>query len=200
MKIHEYLKSFLTSSEVTLVGPMANQKLQLRSPVIYIDGGAEFKTCEGLVVGDGDSFFGEIDVPLNSEKDFSDLAFCLQQIPEKFHTIRLHGFLGGRRDHEYINVIEAHQFLTERTQTKCLFDEEVLLLSSGEFELAYHGFFSLLGLSHGHISLSGEVKYSLENRSLKALSSHGLSNQAYGNFSIQTQQPVIIFFDKDLKK
>ncbi len=166
-------------------------------PVIYIDGGAQFRRQdEGLAVGDGDSHDGILDEKLNPIKDYSDLAYVLASLPAHFNEICLYGFLGGRRDHEWANLGEAHAFLKQRHQaTQLHFGSRISGFSSGRWQLEIDESFSLLCLEASKVKLDGECRYQLKQKtSMEPLCSHGLSNVGHGAVILQTDKPVFIIY------
>jgi len=192
-KLVNYLNKY--QNEINIVGPLIKESITIKDPVIYIDGGTQFKTNQtGISIGDGDSFEGELDIKLSKEKNYSDLAYALGNIPSQYHKINLHGFLGERRDHELINLAEVHSFLLNRTvPTKVSFDDSVIAYSTGSWELTIEDLFTLFSFEKNKINLSGKCKYPL-NDHLKALSSHGLSNIGSGKVSLKNESPIFLFF------
>ena len=196
MNFDQYLHRYLHENEVTLVGPLVDSQIQFDDPVIFVDGGAHGRIGDhGLCVGDGDSWSGPMDIQLPTEKDFSDLAFALSLIPEHFQCLHLHGFLGGRRDHELFNLGEVFQFLQRRlSDTTVLFDQEVIAYSAGQWSLAIEGTFSLGALIPTEVTLSGSCKYPItEGTVVSPLSSLGLSNEGHGKILLTNNAPIFIF-------
>ena len=151
---------------------------------------------EGLAVGDGDSHNGILDEKLNPNKDYSDLAYVLASLPAHFNEISLKGFLGGRRDHEWANLGEAHAFLRQRHQaTKLHFGSRITGFSSGRWQLEINEPFSLLCLETAKVKLSGECQYQLKQKTrLEPLCSHGLSNVGHGVVTLQTDKPIFAIY------
>ena len=112
MNIKEYLSKFNDESILNIVGPMAKLPETLPEPVVYVDAGA-FNMMDGVgfSVGDNDSYDKELDEILCVDKNYSDLSYVLSHIVDSFSEVRLIGFLGGRRDHELMNLMETHQAL-----------------------------------------------------------------------------------------
>ncbi len=197
LTITRYLHNYSTQKNVSLVGPLYTGKAQFSDPVIYIDGGTQFRQQhEGLAVGDGDSHDGVLDEKLNPNKDFSDLAYVLASLPAHFHDVYLNGFLGGRQDHEWANLGEVHAFLRQRHQaTQLHFGEQITGFSSGRWQLEVNEPFSLLCLATAKVKLLGECRYQLKQKTLlEPLCSHGLSNLGYGVVTLQTDKPVFIVY------
>ena len=174
---------------------LSEAPLDLSEPVIYVDGGSKHKKGSlGITVGDGDSSSHAIDIKLNNKKDFSDLSYVLNHILDEVTEVNMHGFLGGRRDHELINYAEAHQFLKQRKiKAKVNFEEKVLAFSKGSWVAEINGVFSVFMFEQGQVSISGECDYKTQN--LTALSSHGLSNVGSGEVLIESDVPIFIFLD-----
>ncbi len=192
-----YLDRFAKSHRVTLVGPMGTDSNGvITEPVIFVDGGAQRQQRGvGISVGDGDSFSGALDHQLNPEKDFSDLAFALSLLNQRFSEISLKGFLGGRRDHELLNLGEVFHHLKQRkTPTKVIFDQAITGFTSGNWQFDLKGIFSLVAFESTLVTLSGQCKYHIDPETvIKPVSSFGLSNEGYGQISIATTKPLYIY-------
>ena len=187
----DYLKSFNTK-KLTLIGPLIKERAFFSPPVVYIDGGTHLGVVENsFSIGDGDSSSVALDLQLPREKDESDLAYALKNIPEQYNEISLLGFLGGRKDHELINLAEIHRFLSERSETRVHFDDEICAFS-GSLELNIKGIFSLFAFEESKVSVKGACKYPLESQ-LLARSSHGLSNEGSGVVIFETNCPIFLF-------
>ena len=191
--LEEYLEPFHT--HLNIIGPLYRGHMVFKDPVIFVDGGSQHKKNCGFSVGDNDSYAGSLDLVLPKSKDYSDLAFVLGRIPEKFQLISLWGFLGGRADHEIINLGETCQSLKSKNQTQILFDDKVICISPGDWKFKLEGLFSLFSFTDNQISLSGECRYKLQNSNLKAHSSQGLSNIAQGEIFIQNAHPLCLYIN-----
>ncbi|WP_424947323.1 hypothetical protein [Candidatus Spongiihabitans sp.] len=207
MTLEKYLSKFKNSPQITLVGPfygdvhdhVHGHVQYLEEPVIFVDDGARWrKSGEGIVVGDGDSFDGEMDVKLNPHKDFSDLAFALSPIPEHFGEVNLIGFLGGRRDHELFNIGESHHFLRARkSPTMIKFDHAMVGYSSGQWRFERIGGFSILAVEETRVGIIGDCRYPCpQTTQFMPLSSLGLSNVGAGTICIDCDRPVFILFEE----
>ncbi len=189
------IKNYLDKSKsVLLVGPFA-RLVPASSKKIFVDGGARLHKS-GLVVGDGDSYSGPLDVELPKRKDYSDFAFTLRHLPKHISEVKTVGFLGGRRDHEWINLGEAHRFLKSRKNTTFTFDHSITGFSQGRFDFRRKGLFSLLVFQNTQLELSGKCEFKFRGR-LKALSSHGLSNVGSGKINLITTGPAFLFFESE---
>jgi len=193
----------------TFVGPMGprlqNSEL-LSHPIILVDGGAHH--CQkGLIwIGDSDSnqLNVEVDffIELNPNKDFSDLKAAFDLFPAN-SSLELHlwGFLGGRNDHQLINLGESHHFLIQHPQSKIFFYDEfgmlrMIFTSNGTLNLNHQGIFSLVSLESAEIQIIGNCDYELTIPTpLLPLSSRGLSNFAHGPVKITTNKPLLVLFE-----
>ncbi len=196
--VQRYLDQFQGQKNLTLVGPFCDPSAVLREPVIFVDGGARCrKPGQGIAVGDGDSFDGELDVLLNRDKDLSDLAFVLGNISRGLSRIHLLGFLGGRRDHEMFNLGEVHQFLVAAAPAQALFDDRVVAWSAGRWSFCRHGGFSLGALEESRVRMEGDCLYPCPEPTLfKPLTSLGLSNIGSGTIRLECSSPVFVFFEE----
>jgi len=164
--------------------------------VVFVDRGVFFrKQQEGVSVGDGDSAGQKLQHQLEPNKDLSDLAFVLENIPDHFERLVLLGFLGERRDHELMNLAEAHRCLKRSGRSRTLlFDDSVQALSKGQWSLQIQGTFSVFAFEPVEFSLQGDCRFPLQPpNAFRALSSHGLSNQGFGTVKIETSGPLFLF-------
>ena len=186
------------------LGPELDSTLE-RFPVIAVDGGADFSKKIDLWVGDADSIQGSLpDVPrieLATNKDRSDLAHALLQVPDSVVKLHLWGFLGKRRDHEWFNLGEVVRWLTSRAQVSAYFYDhrgKVKVVSLTRGELTVTGLFSLASLEINEVSLTGECDYLLqEPTEVGPLSSVGLSNRARGLIQVNAIRPILLFFEEE---
>ena len=197
LTIARYLHDYTDSINIELVGPMYHGDAKFTAPTLFVDGGSQFrKHNEGLSVGDGDSYSGDLDETLNPHKDYSDLAYVLASLPAQFHKVQLHGFLGGRGDHELANLGEASAFLKHRHRaTRVQFDQAICGFSAGDWQLEIHEPFSLLSVETAKITLKGACDYPLTQLTeIEPLCSHGLSNNGSGSITLKTDAPVFIIY------
>lgn len=204
-KKEKFFKEILAHGSAVLVGPLLkNEEIKFikNSPLIIVDGGFEKCLEHSLLgersyysVGDGDSTKAQLDELLPSKKDFSDLQFALDLLPNSITNIELFGFLGGRKDHEICNFGEVHNFLLKKNdQSQVNFSNEVLFLSSGNWFLSHIGEFSLVGIERPKVKVTGEIDYQLNSLTeLSPLSSLGLSNNSRGEFCLETTGPVMLY-------
>jgi thiamine pyrophosphokinase len=198
-------EGFLASikgERIDVVGPeYAPHHIPFAEPVIFVDGGVRFrKSKEGFAVGDGDSAPdpSALNLLLPKEKDFSDLAFTLANLPETITEVRLHGFLGGRLDHQFFNIGEACAFLRQRKRpSRVFFDDKIIAHSAGSWAFDQKGLFSLAVLEAAKVLVHGDVKYPIDPASdVLPLSSLGLSNVALGRFGIHSNKPFLILCEE----
>ncbi len=198
MTLSDYLRQplFADCQRVNLIGPFFDGEAVTTEPIVYVDSGSEFRgPNQGFSVGDGDSSSQPLDEKLIAEKDYSDLAYVFNSIPEHFSDIHLNGFLGGRRDHEIINVGEAHHFLKARTQPTTLnFNHKIRAFSAGKWQITIQGTFSCIVIEPCQVVLNGACKYqSHDGKVWLPLNSFGLSNEGSGPISIKNSGPLFIF-------
>ncbi len=199
MSLKSYIQKIPNDiTALTLIGPLLNDDNIISRPVVFVDGGVKFRQNGiGYSVGDGDSTIESLDELLDKEKDQSDLSYALISISSnRFKTLLLRGFLGGRRDHELINLGEAHLFLKKQTiSTKIKFDDKVLLLSQGAWEVNINGIFSVFTFEKTNVAIGGNCKYKTKYALFPYLSSNGLSNVGNGEVHFKCDSPIVIFFN-----
>jgi thiamine pyrophosphokinase len=191
------LQNFLGSRpDVTLVGPLATSlDLDPSTKVIYVDGGLNVQGGPaGLSIGDGDSSTQPLDILLPREKDVSDLAFVLHCLPDTIRSVAAHGFLGGRRDHEWINLGEFYSFMCRHSDCHIALENSGRFVPAGESSVPLFGIFSILAFQETNISITGACKYQQTQPTVfSALSSLGLSNDGFGEVRITCDRPVLIW-------
>jgi thiamine pyrophosphokinase len=189
------------AEQVTLVGPLYSGNFNPTEPTIYVDGGARFRRTElenfaSISVGDGDSGGANLDVRLPEDKDYSDLAFALRELPLKITRLRLLGFWGGRLDHMLANLGELHAFLAKRDAARVVLedDDEVTAIGfKGNLAREISGRFSVMVLEPTPVRISGQCSYPLDPAQvLQPASSHGLSNSGDGPIEIESQSPCFL--------
>jgi len=205
VRVGEFRRLCPADAKVTLIGPLLEYcPVWPDGPILFIDGGARWRPLlpesfnfPTLSLGDGDSLGNRrLDVLLDTEKEFSDLAGGLEILDAiDLQKLTLLGFLGGRRDHEWINFGVVANFLQSRHQLRADFDSTVTLLGPGRHSLSHHGTFSLVHFRSAHTTITGKVKYPLEKSTLiQAYTSFGLSNIADGAFTICSDAVTMCFF------
>lgn len=191
----------------TIIGPMGPKISPALSqfPILAVDGGAEFCDRMDVWIGDGDSNRSLLDCEnvyrYGPIKDQSDLGLALGMFQgQKPLELHLWGFLGGRRDHEWINLGEVYHFLETKHEAVAHFYNsqgklEVSVYSAGRQALSHQGTFSLATIKENQIQILGAVQYALtEKTTLLPLSSLGLSNSAHGIFEIIHEAPLMIIY------
>ncbi len=193
--LHAYLDAHKENPRFAVVGPLCAIHKRFADPVIFVDGGSiRREGNEGICVGDGDSSTIPMDMQLDPQKDFSDLSFALDLLPEGVKEVTLDGFLGGRRDHELFNLGEVFHFLCRRdSPCAVFFDREIAAVTKGRWRLAIDGLFSLMAVEKSCVNLSGDCEYQINpSQEVTPLSSFGLSNIANGEISIETNNPIFV--------
>jgi len=204
MKWPEFLKQIESASHITLIGPLYGRPHRPTTPTVYVDGGVQFLQTDlsehlpTTAVGDGDS--GEpsrLNQLLPQDKNHSDLAYVLSNLPNTIQKLDLFGFLGGRRDHELIGLGELHHYLTAAPHFRQVhLDDKVTAFSCGQLEIDLQGTFSLVVFETTSIKLTGACRFPLPAPTeVKAVSSHGLSNEGSGPVSIESSKPCFVFHE-----
>ena len=198
---------FVNTQEWTLVGPMGPVLANFLSsnPILCVDGGADFTPKMDIWVGDGDSAINVFDSPnifkFSPKKSESDLALALNLLSQTApRTLHLWGFVGGRKDHELLNLGEVMQYLENKNQCEAIFYDGsqqpvYRLLAPGDWVFPHTGIFSVASFKPAKLKILGDVSYPLtEMTDLTPLSSLGLSNSAQGEVQIINQGPVLVIF------
>ena len=207
---NQFVSQFKTSKKVTFVGPLfQGARGELDHLHVFIDRGMvyqeEFRQravngYSDFGLGDGDSSSSKLDILLSPEKDFSDLSYGLSLLPQNLQTLYLRGFLGGRKDHEIINLGEVHSALLKTIPHALVSLDDKIIAKSGHLEIKFCGTFSLVVIEEIKVKITGNCKYPLnEFTNLKPLSSRGLSNISHGRIKIEAFGPFFIFFSEDQK-
>ena len=201
--IFNYLKQ---SSTIFLIGPMKMDAhhFQLQQaanpgiPILIIDGGSNHPNLSGFTIGDGDSTqktTGKLDITFEREKDFTDLEGLISLLPSSIKKIFAYGFMGGRLDHQLIVIHNFYQLSKKNFTEIYLVDENpICIYPAGTTLLNYQGTFSLLNFDENKISISGSIKYPVQNKSILPLSGKTLSNISFGEFEIQHTSPIGIYY------
>lgn len=159
--------------------------------IICADGGIEhiinLKLNPDLILGDFDSFFGEIPfnceiIKLKAEKDETDTLYAVKKAFELgYKNIVIYGGLGARLDHTIANIQTIAFGINNDVQVK-LIDEKttVFVLKNSQFigkpeQNARISIFSLTEKSFG-VTLKG-LKYELEQEELNFDFPIGTSNE-----------------------
>ena len=197
------LKEVLSATNsVLLIGPLAKEIPQGNFDfTVFVDGGCHLRAKEhtntsSLSVGDGDSCppNTKLDYMIPTEKDHSDLAYILRHLPKKLATLELHGFIGGRIDHQLAVFGEVFNYLKASETPSAVFDRQAAeLLNKGKHSRNINGLFSLMTLEPTEVSLSGDTKYKVEPSAvLQPFSSHALSNEGRGDIQITNSLPLLL--------
>jgi thiamine pyrophosphokinase len=203
-----FFDGFHSPTQVLIIGPQEVSTFLIerdpKIPTVYVDGGARWRENSALesgsiVVGDGDSFDGAVDVHLPKEKDFSDFAFALKNLPPEINEIETHGFLGGDTAHEFLNFGEAHHLLKKREGTTITFNGAIWGFSPGEWSFYINGRFSLINFEKCEMSLNGLCDFQIKSKKyIEPVTSLGLGNTAHGKVNVDSSGAFFIFAEKPL--
>ena len=187
-------------NRLLVVGPMATAKPPSFGPTLYIDGGVKWReqgSDAQLSIGDGDSNSQDdsrkLDLVYSPQKDLSDLNLGLNLLTQSTLQLWLWGFLGGEKAHELANLGAVSSWLEGRVASYALFDQHILIVSAGSWQLNVKQEFSLMSLVDNEVTLTGDCKYKLEGPTpLTSLSSFGLSNEGSGVIHLSARRPLLI--------
>ena len=210
--LYDFKNAPLPSSICYIVGAGENYGLFTLTPgdcVIAADGGLDYLKKAGiqpdLVIGDFDSVAekpsDECVIPLNSNKDFSDMMEAIKiGIRKGYDIFHIYCGTGGRFDHTFANV-QAVAYLSVLGKSGFLVGEDNIttaITSRGmSFPQGCHGYVSVFAYSDvaQGVTLKG-LKYKLENAELKSHLPIGLSNEFTGaasEISVKDGTLIIIF-------
>ncbi|TNE96300.1 MAG: hypothetical protein EP326_13655 [Deltaproteobacteria bacterium] len=204
MKKEKFIHALENASHLNLIGPIHSSivpnKIK-KAPLLFVDGGLDFKNqlssklldVPTLSIGDGDSSSPvlELDLTYPRDKDQTDLQLAMEMLPQGL-KVEAWGFSGERLDHYLANIgeFQKHSLLKK---SLCVLDDQILFLPPGQFHLNYEGTFSLLSSRSTEIKLNGELKYPLEELfSVEPLSGRTVSNEAFGDFLVESTQGIMI--------
>ena len=158
-----------------------------KEPIVFVDGGSKHYNGIGFKVGDGDSSISEMDEKLDSQKDYSDLAYTLGSIPDHYSELSTQGFLGGRKDHELINWGEFFYFLNKNKNIDTIsLENNIILYSPGSYSFDIKKPFSLINSLPGKIKITGDCDYQYDDYCHYSYSSQFLSNSGNGEINIES--------------
>jgi len=201
-----------------VVGPMPFSKKILTRyqkesdlDLVFIDGGAKhLQKFARLIKKNGISpqYFGDGDSSnkvMNHKKrdqNLSDLAYFLKNAVlkknlHKYEHYLFLGFLGGRMDHELINIGEFFRFMKSfnaKTTPRVFIEDKIEFFPKGLMETNVMGTFSVTTLEKSKFKISGQCLYKTKSPiTLQGLSSRGLSNTGKGVIKIESTAPLAIF-------
>ncbi len=136
-------------------------------------------------------------VALPEEKDVTDFAYALSLL-EEYDRIYVYGAMGGRKDHEYLNL----RYLKEDDRLIFLDEKnKVQLYRPGSYTFRKRKqwrYFSVLPLSQGLISLQG-FKYPLDKEKISSRSHFLTSNELIDEKAVMILEDTsaIIIFSND---
>lgn len=194
----------LSNNKKQIIGPMDFDEalIQKELPTIIVDGALNHTFCASLdqiftdfkIVGDNDSNKTEIqfDHLLDTNKNMSDFSYALKLHQSQAQHVLALGFLnqtnGDRLDHEFSNILEAVSFCQVNQESIVSFEDKIMVCSKSKLTLRHTGIFSLFTLEKFRISITGEVKFPLQDEVITPFSSHGLSNEAFGDLLISNPE------------
>jgi thiamine pyrophosphokinase len=201
-KLQSFQQKALSTSTVVLIGPLTDSLPSSLPSAAYlgVDGGASRQTPHGfdLTLGDQDSLTSDVtlDLLFPQSKDQSDLALALAHLPSAPLNLHLVGFIGGRLDHELMNLGELSRHLELNGGSIILYQQtspRLLGLAAGTHTLKIKGVFSLLALSDTLFSIKGQCEFPLAPTMTPALSSRLLSNMAHGEVILSADRPFFCY-------
>lgn len=179
--------------------------------VVFIDGGAvhekkfskfiKKRSLTPQYYGDGDSSKKVMGHKKESQ-NLSDLAYYLEScaLKKSHNTYKDYvflGFLGGRIDHELINIGEIFRFMnffSTKNAPKVSMEDKIEFFTKGHIETEIHGVFSVACLNKSSFKISGKCLYKTKGAIiLEGLSSRGLSNIGSGVVKIDSTTPIAVF-------
>jgi thiamine pyrophosphokinase len=189
---------------IQLLGPMSFKgTINPKMKTIVIDGGLNHGITlhDYITIGDNDS--NDTNTPmdhlLSKFKDVSDFRSALNLIDsnDNYDEIITFGLLGKRKDHEFANFLESYDYLQDRRNTRLSFDHEIFVLSPGKHDLTAKGHFSIFSFHEAIVTTYMKCDYELKDEKVRPLSSHGLSNIAQEDISLEiSHSPVLLFLNK----
>lgn len=208
----------IVHSTCIVIGPMPFEKKVVDLYVenstlelVFIDGGALHEKKFGSFIkkhhltpayyGDGDSS-KKIMNHKKSDQNLSDLAFFLQNTLQKknikkYDRYLFLGFLGGRLDHELINLGEFFRFMkhfSSLSAPQVHIEDKIEFFPKGKIETTLKGIFSVASFEKSTFKISGKCLYKTKSAiTLPGLSSRGLSNIGMGVVKIESTTPVAVF-------
>lgn len=181
--------------------------------LVFVDGGLVHKdrllkkapalTKKALSLGDGDGSKRPMDLK-KIDQNLSDFSFFLKTYTKKpgIKTFYFAGFLGGRLDHELMNLGESAHFLKgKKNPPRFLFEDRIEVLPAGGHHFTLQGTFSVALFEKGEVKISGLCAYPTKGWvKLAPFSSRGLSNRGHGEVFIQCKKPLALFLPRATKE
>ena len=184
------LTPYLKNSDLQLIfvdgGLVHHEKFLLKMPIL---------TQMAISIGDGDSSNEQMDM-FKTDQNLSDLSYCLKFLSKQKNIgfCMFIGFLGGRIDHQFLNLGEISRFV-KKVKTKVILENKVEFLPKGLNIIDIKGLFSLGSFEANKVKINGACLYkSRKWLSLPVLSSRGLSNIGSGRIEIESIAPLAIFY------
>lgn len=189
--------------KINLIGPLKLNvsKIDFNCPSYFVDGGLRHKALfENYLgsIGDNDSSNTCPDILLDTEKDDSDYLHALREIISKTNRIKVHGFWGGRFDHQLALIGDTFRvledFSSKIVEVFQLESNYSLIFSSHKnYQYQVKHNFSLFTLKQQEI-LYFNCKYPDKEyaKLIKPISSNGISNFGYQEIIIKAQRPIML--------
>ncbi|MCO4753449.1 MAG: hypothetical protein KC478_03155 [Bacteriovoracaceae bacterium] len=193
-------------NSINIIGPLqvCIKSVNPNRFTIFVDGGLRHKVCEfpdSISIGDNDSGSADLDIPLSPDKDRGDLYFALKMMKARnYKKAELHGFVGGRLDHQMLLLGDLLRDSQEEETHFKIYEQETLrmeIFPSGSWTFAHVGEFSLFSIYEQLVSYKGDCKYPESKeypQHLPVLSTQGLSNISYSEFTVETQRSSCLFY------
>lgn len=193
-----------------IIGPLEvnHSLIDINLSSLIVDGGKNHKLNlkKSFTIGDSDSSNSPCDIQLSTDKDASDLHFALEQLDADEDIIECYGFFGGRLDHQMMLIGDISNYIENKNTVFNIYSKlklELTIYPKGVHQIKRRGLFSILSFKEQKISLFGNIKYELgilSPKTLSAVSSQGLSNEGFGEFSLSCASSIVIFYpDNDNK-
>lgn len=202
--VDDFINQVIIHQKLVLLGPMDHETpVETSLPVLFVDGGLRKNYLDfycRLIVGDADSVTKPIppfDILYPKNKDFSDLQGALNLIPNNNIHIDAIGFMGGRKDHELMNLGAFYHFMQLRPCIPkiSLLKNNINLYGTGKVSFECFGIFGLLSFDSTYFEITGQCQYQLKKTLIPKLSSTLLSNQGNGIVTIETDNPFFVILN-----
>ncbi len=199
----EKLFQLKTQTSLSILGPMLQSLplLNKQSITLQVDSFHLTPLYQTIILGDADSVAPEhkifFDYLFPTEKNFTDFEALITLVKEKSCATDLHfyGFWGGRFDHQHVIPCQISELLLQNSNVRSawIYDEKncprLEILASGIHNFNEQISFSIITPRAQSLQLQGKVEYSGEII-VPAWSGLGLSNKAFGQWSLQCELPI----------
>lgn len=195
----------MTNSKLQIIGPCSIKRnlYDCNIPTLLVDGALNHNLDNNseifYSIGDNDSNQStkQIHIPYPSDKDQTDFELALVWAQShKYKELYIHGFFAGPRlDHQLSVVCNLLKHCENYRSIDMYCDQHYMkFYPKGIHEINYTGKFSLFAITENRISISGDLKYPVQNQTLSIGEGKYLSNQSYGNIKVQTDASLAIYF------